>query len=225
MRNNKKTINVVIFSIAIMMSSCVEGDLYDLYEEDVCVDSIIPKTKGWFDDWLQGLLNGHVKDNWLENECGLWAIMVMNNNTQDTKSNRLHHMRKIAHYINPSVDVNNSSERDVCVTYYWQINQGGINNKMLKGALFSLGIKKDIHYKHYYTAIDTQMEDFWNMLGVSPSGNISSLNKVVIVQQEGDPGHYGVLESIYNGEFTLSTHGGQHNTCVLSDIESFFVKL
>ncbi len=135
--NPKWTMLFVLISFTSLMSSCVEGDLYDLYdEEDLNISSNVPQTKGWLDDWWFGLVYGHVKDYWLENECGLWAVMCMNGNTEDTKSNRLFYMRKIAHAIDSSIN-DESSERDVCVTYYTQINQGGINNPILRSVLNS----------------------------------------------------------------------------------------
>lgn len=204
-----------------LFTSCVQGDLYDLYDdEDIGINRNTPRTKGWLDNWWQDTFNSTVKDKWLEDECGLWALMVLNNNTSDTKSNRLYHMRKIAHFVNRSVDLNNSSEHDVCITYYWQIHQGGINNIMLIDALNSLNIK----FKQYKKEYNNQMAAFWQELGISQNANVSSLDKVVVVQQLGSPGHYGILESIQDGVYTLSTHGGKTNTCVYNQIGSFFVK-
>ena len=73
--NPKWTMLFVLISFTSLMSSCVEGDLYDLYdEEDLNISSNVPQTKGWLDDWWFGLVYGHVKDYWLENECGLWGM-------------------------------------------------------------------------------------------------------------------------------------------------------
>jgi len=221
MKNYLLDLSMIVMCTVPLFASCVQSDLYELYDdEDLCINRNTPKTKGWLDNWWQDNFNSTVKDNWLDNECGLWALMVLNNNTEDSKSNRLYHMRKIAHFVNYSVDLNNSSEHDVCITYYWQIRQGGINNIMLRGALHSLGV----NFKHYKTEFNSDMEAFWTEMGISPNGNMSSVNKVVIVQQKGSPGHYGKLESIENGVYTLSTHGGETNTCTYEQIGSFFIK-
>ena len=73
-------------------------------------------------------------------------------------------------------------------------------------------------------AIPHDMNLFWSKVGGSPSNtnNISCINKTIIVQQLGV--HYGVLESINDTIFTMSTYGGDTTTCSLSEIGSFFVK-
>lgn len=221
-KDEKEKVTVgLFFCVVIMISSCVQGDLYDLYEdEDLSVNGCIPKTKNWLDDWWQVIINGRVKDDWIENECGLWALMCMNNNTEDSKVNRLYHMRKIAHSVDATID-DNSSERDVCVAYYGQIGKGGISNGMLEIALNStIGY---LHYDKYNSKNQTQLNNFWSVIGIQPPDyNITSVNELVIVQQRGV--HYGVLESIEDGEIKMSTHGDEISTCELNEVGFFYVK-
>lgn len=218
---NVKSLMLIVISAGLSLISCVQGDLYELYDdEELSVDGNIPKTKNWLDDWWQGVINGRVKNDWLENECGLWALMCMNNNTEDSKDNRLYHMRKIAHSVNFTIN-DNSSERDVCVAYYGQIEKGGISNSMLENALNStIGF---LNYDKYNSKNQTQLNNFWSVIGIQPTNyNITNVNELVIVQQRSV--HYGVLESIEDGVITMSTHGGVQSTCELNEVGFFYVK-
>lgn len=76
MKRNKIIIGLFLFSMVAIMSSCVDEDLYDMFEEDSLEISkrtkqfVISSDVSYWDN-----LQNELKANYVANECVAWAMM------------------------------------------------------------------------------------------------------------------------------------------------------
>lgn len=186
-----KCLPLILLVVFNMLSSCVQGDLYDLYDEDLSNNQIIPRSKNIFDN--------HVKLFWQENECGLWALMNLNHSIADNKDNRLYHMTALAHTLNSNITWS-SPTQIICETYYAQVYAGGFKNNHITPACNYLSI----NVSHYYNQHGFSSE-FWSSIGDETESHQNfQLTKTVVVQITGK--HYCILDTIYNNKFYCTDH-------------------
>lgn len=199
-----------IYAVQLFTASCVQADFYELYDEDLSDIQIEPRTKNIFDN--------HVKLLWQDNECALWALMNLSHNIADNKNNRLHHMTALAHAVNSNITWS-SPTKNICETYYAQVNTGGFSNNHITTACDYLSV----NVSHYYNSQGFSAE-FWNSIG-DETGNHQNIQitKTVVVQITGK--HYCILDSIYDNRFYCTDYGNTTPYPVdLSTVGSCFVR-